>query len=69
MIRRLLFTVLATAMLAACSESEGGQTPQSTLTPPSDVAAERIGDTKVRVTWHDIHQMLRSTFIYYVTSK
>ena len=53
MIRRLLFTVLATAMLAACSESEGGQTPQSTLTPPSDVAAERIGDTKVRVTWHD----------------
>ena len=53
MIRRLLFTALATAMLAACSKSEGSQPTQSALTPPSAVAAERIGDTKVRVTWHD----------------
>lgn len=53
MIRRLLFTVLATAMLAACSESEGGADAPIDADASVGVAAERIGDTKVRVTWHD----------------
>ena len=54
MIRRLLYTALTTLLLAGCS-SDSGDTPaaSSAPTPPSDVAAERIAETKVRVTWSD----------------
>lgn len=54
MIRGLLYTALTTLLLAGCS-SDSGDTPaaSSAPTPPSDVAAERIAETKVRVTWSD----------------